>query len=108
VTRRMVDSRIMSVAVREIADSNLSETAFKGLLSDEILSKNESGRISYGHNILFDFGVSKLLLDERNVISFVLAAPARGIFYRPSISYFMTRLWFSDRVLFWEGGRTIL
>jgi hypothetical protein len=94
----------MSVAVREIADSNLSETAFKGLLSDEILSKNESGRISYGHNILFDFGVSKLLLDERNVISFVLAAPARGIFYRPSISYFMTRLWFSDRVLFWKAA----
>jgi hypothetical protein len=52
----MVDSRITSVAVREIADSNLSETAFKGLLSDEILSKNENSRISYGHNILFDFG----------------------------------------------------
>ena len=72
----------MSVAaVREIADSNLSETvAFKGLLSDEILSKNRKrGRISYGHNILFDFGVSKLFTsDERNVISFCSGCTREG------------------------------
>ena len=38
------------------------------------------------------------------LLASVLAAPARGIFYRPSISYFMTRLWFSDRVLFWKAA----
>lgn len=102
-TERMVDSRTMTVALRDFASADIPDQPFNGLLSDEILSRNESGRISYTHNILFDFGISKLLLDEQNVMAFVLAAPARGIFYRPSISYFMARLWFRDRALFWKS-----
>jgi hypothetical protein len=103
LTERMVDSRLMSVALRDFEVSETPDKPLNSLLSDEILSRNENGRISYTHNILFDFAVSKLLLDEQNVMAFVFAAPARGIFYRPSISYFMARLWFRDRTLFWKS-----
>jgi hypothetical protein len=104
LTARMVRAEAMSVALRELADASFSDLSLTGLLSDEILCKNESGRLAYSHNIFFDFAISKLLIDETNVMEFVLAAPARAIFYRPSISYFMTRLWFRDRNLFWKSA----
>ena len=44
-------------------------------------------------------------MDEKTVLDFLLAAPARSIFYRPSVSYFMARLWFRDRRLFWEVAK---
>lgn len=102
VTQRMVDSRMISVALRDFAPSEISDGSLTNLLRDEILIKSESGRISYAHNILFDFAISKLLIDELNVMTFVLSSPARGIFYRPSISYLMARFWFRDRALFWK------
>jgi len=102
LTERMVDSRAMAVALRDFEVSAIPDGPLNGLLSDEILSRSESDRISYMHNILFDFGISKLLIDEENVLAFLLAAPARGIFYRPSVSYLMGRLWFRDRGLFWK------
>jgi hypothetical protein len=80
VTERMVNSRTLSVALREMANANIPDLNFKGSLSDEVLSRNENGRISYSHNILFDFGLSKLLLDEQNVMSFVLAEARAGSF----------------------------
>ena len=101
-TERMVDSRTMSVGLREFGPSAIPDAPLNSLLSDEILAMSESGRISYAHNILFDFGISRLLIDEENVMTFLLAAPARAIFYRPSVSYLMARLWFRDRTVFWK------
>lgn len=101
-TERMVDLRAMSVALRDFGPSTISDAALNSLLSDEILTRSESGRISYAHNIFFDFAISKLLIDEENVMTFLRGAPARGIFYRPSLSYLMARLWFRDRAVFWK------
>lgn len=101
-TERMVDSRLMSVAPRDFAPSEVRDAPLNNLLSEEILTRSESGRISYSHNILFDFAISRLLIDEQNVMTFLLAAPARAIFYRPSVSYLMARLWFQDRTLYWK------
>jgi hypothetical protein len=105
LTESMVHAQSMSLASRDVPDADLSSPSFDRLLSDEILSRSETRRISYSHNILFDFAVSKLLMDERTVLDFLLAAPARSIFYRPSVSYFMARLWFRDRPLFWEVAK---
>src|SRR5258708_8438289 len=102
-TDKMVSTNTLSVALRDIESDQALDVAYKQLLSDEILSRTESDRVYYAHNILFDFAVSRLLLDEKNLIPFVVAAPARSIFYRPSISYFMARLWFRDRALFWQS-----
>ncbi|MFZ3215133.1 MAG: ATP-binding protein [Candidatus Acidiferrales bacterium] len=105
LTEGMVRAQSMSLASRDVPDADLSSPSFDGLLSDEILSRSETRRISYSHNIFFDFAVSKLLMDERTALDFLLAAPARSIFYRPSVSYFMARLWFRVRPLFWEVAK---
>jgi hypothetical protein len=100
LTDRMVQTESMSLPSRDMAD--LSNESLPRLLSEEILFQSETGRLFYSHNIFFDFAISKLLIDEQTILKFVLAAPARSIFYRPSISYFMARLWFRDRDLFWK------
>jgi hypothetical protein len=102
LTENMVRAQSMSLASRDVSDFDLSSQSFTTLLSEEILSRSETRRISYSHNIFFDFAISKLVIDEKTVLDFLLAAPARSIFYRPSVSYFMARLWFRDRSVFWE------
>jgi KaiC/GvpD/RAD55 family RecA-like ATPase len=103
LTDKMVSTNTLSVALRETATDREQDELLQELLSDEILSKSESDRLGYSHNILFDFAVSMLLIDEENIVQFVLAGPARSIFYRPSISFLMARLWFRDRKLFWRS-----
>ena len=100
ITKLMVDSNSLSIASRD----TLAEDAahMKTLLSDDLIRTSTTDRISYSHNILFDFAVARLLLDETNLVAFLLAEPARIVFYRPSISYFLARIWFADRSLFWR------
>jgi hypothetical protein len=75
------------------------------LFSDDILRKGASGRMTFSHNILFDFVLSTLLLDEEHVVPFIMADPSRSIFYRPSISYYFGRLWLRDRDAFWRSAK---
>src|SRR5262249_30577936 len=75
---------------------------FTKLLSDEILREGVTGRISFTHNILFDYSVSRLLLDEDTVFSFIKEDTSRTIFFRPSLAYFNHHLWLRDRSLFWK------
>ncbi len=98
---KMVKTNTLSVPLRDVTELEIPDSVFKELLSDEILSKTETDRVSFSHNILFDFAVSRLLLDETHIIPFVQEGPARSLFYRPSIAYFMARLWFIDRKSFW-------
>lgn len=101
VSWEMVKSRTLSVPLNDAYQvPGLSQT-FQSLLSDEVLRKTHTNRVAYGHNILFDFSVSKLLLDEDRLLPF-LQDPDRSIFFRPSVSYFLTLLWYGDRDAFWR------
>jgi len=103
LTRNMVEGKALAVSWHDFYKSlTQPETVIHGLLSDEILRRSATERLSYSHNILFDFAVARLLIDETNLVSFLLQDPARSIFFRPSVSYFLTRLWFVDRALFWR------
>ena len=73
-----------------------------GLHSDEILRKGVTGRVSFSHNIIFDYASARLLLDEESLFQFVREDPTRTIFYRPTLSYFFRHLWVHDRDLFWK------
>jgi hypothetical protein len=99
----MVRSNTLSASLRDISGELGTDNALEDLLSDEIILKTGSNRLSFTHNILFDYALAYLLLDETNLIKFLSAAPERSLFYRPSISYFLTRLWFIDSVLFWKS-----
>jgi len=101
VSSEIVKSKTLSVPLHDAYKVPGTTRTFQSLLSDEVLRKTHTSRVAYGHNILFDFSVSKLLLDEERLLPF-LRDPDRSIFFRPSISYFLTLLWYGDRNAFWR------
>ena len=64
ITREMVNKQSLSVRKETVFDFS-AEEAWNQLLSAEILeSSSNHQRISYSHNILFDYAVSVLILEE--------------------------------------------
>ena len=111
VTRGMVEERSLTVRRDNVyRDLRLSETArqmaWNNLLSDEILAKVSSEqRIAFSHNILFDYAVSILLIedDPKKLKEFVAKDPSRPLFLRPSLTYFFTLLWYDAPETFWKA-----
>ena len=101
VAREMVTKNALSVAESDIDSAKLSST-FSNLLSDEVLRQSATNRISFTHNILFDYAAARLLLDEESLVPFIKEEPSRTIFFRPSLAYFFHYLWLRDRALFWR------
>jgi hypothetical protein len=101
VTSEMVNSRTLSISFGNAYKQKGASGTFRSLLSDEVLRTTQTQRVAYGHNILFDFAVSKLLLDEERLFPF-LVDPNRSIFFRPSVSHFLALLWYRDRAAFWS------
>ena len=112
VAGRMVQQHSLTVRQEDIyqdlgLDKTVRKTAWDNLLSDEILTKVSSTRqrISFSHNILFDYAISVLLIDDKpqQLERFVLEDPSRPIFLRPSFTYFFTRLWYNAPDTFWNA-----
>ena len=111
VTRRMVEERSLTVRRDNVyRDLQLGETAIQiawdNLFSDEILAKVSSEqRIAFSHNILFDYAISILLIedDPKKLEEFVDEDPSRPLFLRPSLTYFFTRLWYDAPETFWRA-----
>ncbi|MGA7765737.1 MAG: hypothetical protein WCA27_05880 [Candidatus Sulfotelmatobacter sp.] len=100
ILQDMVNHKSLSVS-ESVADTAPADLVW-GLQSDEILRKGVTGRVSFSHNILFDYASARVLLDEENVIAFIRDDPSRTIFFRPTLSYFFRRLWVYDRDAFWK------
>jgi hypothetical protein len=65
LTETMVDLKVLSVSSHHIATViKPTDAVIRGLQSDNLLRRSVTGRIAFTHNILFDFAVAKLLLDE--------------------------------------------
>ena len=109
IADKMVQERSLSVRIDEIDnDVDLDESVFDKLQSNEILAKVSSTgqRIAFSHNILFDYAISLLLIDDepQDLESFILEEPSRPLFLRPSLTYFFTRLWYyDDTTSFWKA-----
>ncbi len=112
ISHRMVEDNSLSVRQNDVYnDLNLDVPARQGawddLLSDEILAKVSltGQRIAFSHNILFDYAISVLLIDDepKQLERFILEDPSRPLFLRPSLTYFFTRLWHDDPETFWRA-----
>lgn len=113
VSSRMVKERSLTVKVDDIydevdLDNPVRNTAWDKLQSDEILEKVSSTgqRIAFSHNILFDYAISVLHIDDepQHLERFVTEDPSRPLFLRPSLTYFFTRLWYyEDSKSFWHA-----
>lgn len=101
ISSEMVDSKTLSISFKEAYKTVGASRTFQSLLSDEVLRRTQTQRIAYAHNILFDFSVAKLLLDEESLFTF-LGTPDHSVFFRPSLSYFLALLWYRDRRTFWS------
>ena len=106
IAREMVKQRSLSIKQGDVRKT-LIQTAWDDLLSDEILAKVSSNgqRIAFSHNILFDYAISALLIDDepQRLEKFVLEDASRPLFLRPSLTYFFTRLWYYDPKGFWRA-----
>ena len=107
IAREMVKQRSLSIKQSD-ARKTLIQTAWDDLLSDEILAKVSSNgqRIAFSHNILFDYAISVLLIDDEphHLEDFILEDASRPLFLRPSLTYFFTRLWYyEDSANFWKA-----
>ena len=115
IADKMIQKRSLSVRIDDVyddvdLDKPIRKNVWDKLQSDEILSKVSSGgqRIAFSHNILFDYAVSVLLIDDepQHLERFVTEDPSRPLFLRPSLTYFFTRLWyydFKDSESFWKA-----
>ncbi len=111
IAKRMVEKRLLAIKQYKIyeelnLDVPVRQAAWNDLLSDEILTKVSSsgGQIAFSHNILFDYAISVLLIDDapQHLEGFVTEDPSRPLFLRPSLTYFFTRLWYYDSKSFWR------
>jgi len=104
-TRKMVELKALSVNIEDIYQSEKRDVLNR-LLSDQILVETSQSSLNYAfsHNILFDYAVSILLMDdtENSFFSFISEDISRQLFLRPSLDYYFTRLWYSNRVQFWK------
>ena len=107
VTQEMVDTKVLSVPETEVIEPGY-DNVLRDLKSSEVLRKNVTGRLSYGHNILFDYAIARLLLDEYRLFDFIREDSARSLFFRPSLTLFFHRIWAFDRELFWRITSDIL
>ena len=111
IVQRMVKEHSLTVRLDNIFD-NLGfdiparETAWDNLFSNGILvSVSSTGqRIAFSHDILFDYAVSVLLIDDdpRQLEDFVRDDLSRPLFLRPSLTYFFIRLWYDAPESFWS------
>lgn len=104
VARAMVEAHELSLRLDALYKRDDDEV-WQDLFSAEVLTTvgTAGQRVSLAHNILFDFAVSVLLIEDNpaQVAAFLAAEPARPVFLRPSINYYFTRLWFENRDAFW-------
>ena len=112
VAHRMVGEHSLTVRQYDVykdlgLDNSARQGAWDELLSDEILAKVSSTgqRIAFSHNILFDYAISVLLIEDapQQLEKFVLEDPSRPLFLRPSLTYFFTRLWYDAPKGFWNA-----
>ena len=112
IANKMVQERSLSVRVDDVyddvdLDKPTRKNAWDKLQSNEILSKISSSgqRIAFSHNILFDYAISVLLIDDepQHLEKFITEDASRPLFLRPSLTYFFTRLWYYDSESFWKA-----
>ena len=112
IAHQMVNERSLSVRQNDLhedlsLDKSANKLAWTDLLSDEILAKVSSTgqRIAFSHNILFDYAISILLIEDepKHFERFISGDLSRPLFLRPSLTYFFTRLWYYDSENFWKA-----
>jgi hypothetical protein len=104
LTDKLVACESLSCPKKNITELNPS--AFDALLSLGIIVESSvtGQNITFNHNILLEFAVSKYLLPEDTVSLFKYIDEHHKIpfLFRQSFIYFYSKLWKLDKALFWK------
>jgi hypothetical protein len=105
ITREMVNARSLSVRADAVYVVGGGD-AWNSLMNAEVLvyATDAEQRVTFRHNILFDYAVSVLLIedDADRLVEFLSEDLSRPLFLRPSLNYYFTRLWHSSPDHFWR------
>lgn len=111
ITRSMVADHSLTLRKESIYNEDKKDV-WNALLSAEVLVQTSSSgqRVGFSHNILFDYAVCRLLLEDEpeKLIDFLTQDIARSLFLRPSLTYHFTRLWYDNRDSFWTSFWALL
>lgn len=103
LTKLLVIKESLHIERDEIlTDSNIK--TFDSLVSLQILQQSNSAEISFTHNILFDYAISKYILttDITKQIDLLNNNHKLPFIFRQSFIYFYSQLWKEDNFKFWE------
>ncbi|WP_316741283.1 hypothetical protein [Pedobacter antarcticus] len=107
-TNNLIESKSLSFPKSELLKSiNDSDVeVFDYLRSENILDEisHNNSRISFSHNILFDYAVGRYCLSEDypTLLDFITKDTSRPFFFRPSFIYFFTTMWYGNKDAFWK------
>ncbi len=110
IARAMISNRSLSISKAQAFEPG-SAQEWADLFSAEILVDRSFGnRVGFGHNILFDYAVSVLVLEEdaATVVEFLRVDLSRQLFLRPSLVFYFARLWHELPEQFWNNYRFLL
>ena len=117
IVQQMAKDHSLTVRLDNISDNlgldqSVREAAWDYLFSNEVLvwTTSTGQRIAFSHNILFDYAISVLLIEDepQQLEDFVRDDSSRPLFLRPSLTYFFTRLWYNVPERFWDAFWHIL
>jgi hypothetical protein len=101
----MIRRRTLWAQRKDVYEAGANEAWIRLQSSEVLQDANDAGtRVSFGHNVLFDYAASIEVLDDDAgaLADFLRQEPDRALFLRPTLNYFFARLWFTNRPLFWE------
>ena len=105
LTASLISDETLTIEKLRVLNEGNSAT-FDDLCSDGLIIETSLNgrRITYSHNILLDFAMSKYVLPEEaaRMIPFVAENERLPFIFRQGFFYFYSRLWQKDRVLFWQ------
>lgn len=107
-TKQLVKNKTLSLSKSEFIQNGEKNqfNIFDYLRSENILDEVSlrNSRITYAHNIFFDYAVNRLCLDHNydSLLGFIAEDYSRAFFLRPSFVYFFTSVWYEDQQVFWE------
>lgn len=105
LTSKLVENKTIVIRKADIFEPSI-ETTWKDLFSKYVMKYADSfkNKISFTHNILFDYSVSKLVLIDKidEIDEFIKEEKSRVIFLKPSFVYFFDILWKYDVESFWN------
>ncbi|WP_153797821.1 ATP-binding protein [Foetidibacter luteolus] len=105
LTQQLVFSESLSCPKKSVV-SDTNSTAFDNLVSLGVIKESSVTKqnISFNHNILLEFAVSKYLIpeDANKLVAFIDEHQKMAFLFRQGFIYFYSKLWQQESTVFWK------